>query len=60
MLLKAADFLPKNDQKCWSQPGFEPGTFQKAKKVRFFLSKALSLSQGGITYYTTKILFQDL
>ena len=28
----AADKMAKNDQKCWSQPGFEPGAFQEAKK----------------------------
>ena len=39
MLLKAADNLTKNDQKCWSQPGFEPGAFQREKKVRNFRLK---------------------
>ena len=29
--------LTKNDQKCWSPPRFEPGSFQKPKKVRFFV-----------------------
>ena len=32
MLLKGADKMAKNDQKCWSQPGFEPGAFQSEKK----------------------------
>ena len=39
LLLKAADNLTKNDQKCWSQPGFEPGAFQREKKVRNFRLK---------------------
>jgi hypothetical protein len=39
LLLMAANFWPKNDQKCWSQPGFEPGAFQRAKKVRIFCLK---------------------
>ena len=29
-----ADKMAKNDQKCWYQPGFEPGAFEEAKKVR--------------------------
>ena len=49
MLLKAADNLTKNDQKCWSQPGFKLGAFLRDKKVRFFLSKVLPLSHQGIT-----------
>jgi len=49
LLLKAADNLTKNDQKCWSSPGFELGAFQREKKVRIFSSKALPLSHGGIT-----------
>ena len=24
--------MAKNGQKCWSQPGFEPGAFQRPKK----------------------------
>ena len=28
--------MAKNDKKCWSPPGFEPGAFQEAKKVRIF------------------------
>jgi hypothetical protein len=32
MLLKGANKMAKNDQKCWSQPEFEPGVFQAAKK----------------------------
>jgi hypothetical protein len=32
MMLKAADKMAKNDQKCWLQPGFEPGAFQGEKK----------------------------
>jgi hypothetical protein len=32
MLLKGADKMAKNDQKCWSQPGFEPGAFQRERK----------------------------
>ena len=54
MLLKAADNLTKNDQKCWSQPGFELGAFLREKKVRFFLSKALLLSHEGITIVIDK------
>ena len=41
--------MTKNDQKCWSPPGFEPGSFQREKKSENFLSKALPLSHGGIT-----------
>jgi len=37
MLLKAAEFLTKIVKKGCPQPGFEPGAFQKAKKVSFFL-----------------------
>jgi hypothetical protein len=58
MLLKAAEFLTKIVKKGCPQPGFEPGAFQKAKKVSFFF-KAFPLSHEGITYYTIKILFQD-
>ena len=29
--------MTKNDQKCWSPPRFEPGSFQKPKKVRIFV-----------------------
>ena len=57
MLLKAADFMPKNNQKWWSQPGFQ-GPSRKQQKWDF-LSRAFPLSHGCITYYTTKILFQD-
>ena len=38
MLLKAAEFLTKIVKKGCPQPGFEPGAFQKAKKVSFFCS----------------------
>ena len=38
-MLKGADKMAKNDQKCWSQPGFEPGAFQREKKVRNFRLK---------------------
>ena len=41
--------MTKNDQKCWSPPGFEPGSFQREKKSWNFLTKALPLSHGGIT-----------
>ena len=41
--------MAKNGQKCCPQPRFEPGSFQRGKKVRIFLSKALPLSHGGIT-----------
>jgi hypothetical protein len=35
--LKAAEFLTKIVKKGCPQSGFEPGAFQKAKKVRFFV-----------------------
>ena len=42
--------MTKNDQKCWSPPGFEPGSFlPERKKNEDFLPKALPLSHGGIT-----------
>jgi hypothetical protein len=37
MVLMGADKMAKNGQKCWYQPGFEPGAFQEAKKVRSFV-----------------------
>ena len=40
----AADKMAKNDQKCWSQPGFEPGVFERETKSDNFLPKALLLS----------------
>ena len=36
---KGGDKMAKNDQKCWSQPGFKPGAFQEVKKVRNFCLK---------------------
>jgi hypothetical protein len=54
MVLKGADKMAKNGQKCWSQPGFEPGAFQRPKKGENFLSKALPLS------YTVKIISERL
>ena len=39
MVLMGADKMAKNGQKCWSQPGFEPGAFQRPKKVRIFCLK---------------------
>jgi hypothetical protein len=39
MLLKGADKMAKNDQKCWSQPGLEPRAFQREKKVTIFCLK---------------------
>ena len=47
MVRKGEDKMAQNDQKCWSQPGFEPGAFQRKKKSENFLSKALPLSHGG-------------
>ena len=32
--------MAKNDQKCWSPPGFEPGSFQRKKKVRIFVESS--------------------
>ena len=46
--------MTKNDQKCWSPPGFEPGSLQREKKSENFLSKALPLSHGGITLDSDK------
>ena len=37
MLLKAAEFLTKIVKKGCPQPGFEPGAFQRPKKVRIFV-----------------------
>ena len=49
MLLKGADKMAKNDQKCWSQTGFEPGQGpSRNKKSENFWSKALPLSHKGI------------
>ena len=39
MVRKGGDKMAQNDQKCWSQPGFEPGAFQRQKKVRNFRLK---------------------
>ena len=39
MVLKGADKMAKNDQKCWSQPGFELRAFQRVKKVKIFCLK---------------------
>ena len=39
MMRKGGDKMAKNDQKCWSQPGFELGAFQREKKVRIFCLK---------------------
>ena len=43
MVRKGADKMAMNDQKCWSQPGFQPGSFQGEKKSKNILSKALPL-----------------
>ena len=47
MVRKGADKMAMNDQKCWSQPGFQPGSFQGEKKSKNILSKALPLSHRG-------------
>ena len=39
MVRKGGDKMAQNDQKCWSQPGFELGAFQRKKKVRIFCLK---------------------
>ena len=39
MVRKGGDKMAQNDQKCWSQPGFELGAFQREKKVRIFCLK---------------------
>ena len=39
MVGMGGDKMAKNGQKCWSQPGFEPGAFQRPKKVRIFCLK---------------------
>ena len=39
MVLTGADKMAKNSQKCWSQPGFEPGVFQTPKKVIIYCLK---------------------
>ena len=38
---------PKNDQKYWSQPGFELGSREEKSEKNF--TKALPLSHRGIT-----------
>jgi hypothetical protein len=43
MVLMGADKMAKNGKKRLSQPGFEPGAFQRQKSENF-LSKALPLS----------------
>ena len=45
-----AEYLTKNDQKCWSPPGFEPGAFQEAKKVWIFCLK--------LYHWATKALYK--
>ena len=39
-----------NDQKCWTQPGFEPGAFQREKKVTIFSLK--------LYHWATKALYK--
>ena len=54
MVRKGADKMAKNDQKSWSQPGFEPGSFQKEKKVRIFCLKLYHWATGACTEESTE------
>ena len=61
MLLKGADKMAKNDQKCWSQPGFIPGAFEREKKnekfrlkLYHFATKALHKEWSKYCNYTSK------
>ena len=56
MLLKAADKMTQNDPKCWSQPGFELGAFQREKKVRIFCLKLYHWATEADTEYSDTVL----
>ena len=55
-----ADKMAKNGQKCWSQPGFEPGAFQREKKVRIFCLKLYHWATEADTWYGDNVLLYKI
>ena len=60
MVRKGGDKMAKNDQKCWSQPGFELGAFQREKKVRIFCLKLYHWATEADTGYTDTFLCYEI